>query len=44
MHHGDLSSKIDLMELENLENLYALGAVEQLKGEILIMNSNRSWY
>ena len=39
MHHGDLSSKIDLMELENLENLYALGAVEQLKGEILIMNS-----
>ena len=39
MHQGDLSSKIDLIDLEKLENLYALGAVEQLKGEILIMNS-----
>lgn len=39
MHKGDLSAKIDLRSLSNLKNLYALGAVENLDGEILILNS-----
>ncbi|HFA50945.1 MAG TPA: hypothetical protein ENJ95_18195 [Bacteroidetes bacterium] len=36
MHKGDLSAKKDLQELAGTPNLYALGAVENLKGEILI--------
>jgi acetolactate decarboxylase len=39
MHKGDLSSKINLATLSP-ENLYALGAVENLKGEILVLNGN----
>lgn len=40
MHKGDLSAKISLQELQDKEQLYALGAVEELKGEILVLNSN----
>jgi len=39
MHKGDLSAKVKLSEFENIENLYALGAIENLKGEIQIFNS-----
>jgi len=39
MHAGNLTSRMALSELENLENLYALGATENLKGEIQIFNS-----
>ena len=40
MHKGDLSAKIvtDTL-LKKYSNLYGLGAVENLKGEILILNS-----
>ncbi|WP_394330741.1 acetolactate decarboxylase [Cesiribacter andamanensis] len=38
MHKGDLSSRIHLQELAGKKNLYALGAVAGLKGEILILN------
>jgi len=36
MHKGDLSSKASLSDLKNIEHVYALGALENLKGEILI--------
>lgn len=39
MHENDLSAKIDLNSLSEREHLYALGALENLKGEILIMDS-----
>jgi acetolactate decarboxylase len=39
MHQGDLSSQIALKELKEKKALYALGAVENLKGEILIWDS-----
>ena len=39
MHKGDISAKVDLRDLEITENLYALGALESLKGEIMILNS-----
>ena len=39
MQAGDISSKITLKELENRKHLYALGAVENLKGEILVLDS-----
>ncbi len=39
MHNGDISAKISLADLKNEPNLYALGAVENLKGEILILKS-----
>lgn len=38
MHKGDLSAKANLIDFENLKGLYALGAVENLKGEILILD------
>lgn len=38
MHKGDLSAKTSLSEFEHIENLYALGAIENLKGEIQIFN------
>ena len=38
MHKGDLSAKCNLKDFENLKGLYALGAVEDLKGEILILD------
>ncbi len=36
MQKGDLSANIDLQELSETPHLYALGAVENLKGEVLI--------
>lgn len=41
MQH-DLSSKISLDSLENTKNLYALGAISGLKGEILVIDSRPS--
>ena len=40
MINGDITPKMQLSELEGLENLYALGAVGNLKGEIQIFNSD----
>lgn len=39
MHKGDLSAHISLSDLQNNENLYALGAIEGLDGEIVVWNS-----
>lgn len=39
MHKGDLAAKYSLQEFDGEKNIYALGAVEDLKGEILILNS-----
>ena len=39
MHKGDLSSKVSLSDFKNLKNFYALGAMQNLKGEIQIFNS-----
>lgn len=39
MHLGDLSAKADLKDFEHAEHLYALGAFENLKGEIQIFDS-----
>lgn len=39
MHNGDISAKFDLQELENVSNIVALGAAENLDGEIIILNS-----
>lgn len=39
MRKGDVSAKADLAEYEHTENLYALGAVGNLKGEIQIFDS-----
>lgn len=38
MHKGDLSAQADLIDFQNTKNFYALGAVENLKGEILILD------
>ena len=38
MQKGDISAKVDLKEFENIEHLYALGAIENLKGEIQIFD------
>lgn len=40
MHKNDLSAKVDLSVYENKEHLYALGAIENLKGEIQIFNGH----
>ena len=39
MHKGDLSAKVSLSEFKHLKNFYALGAMENLKGEIQIFDS-----
>ena len=39
MHKGDISAKVDLKEFENATHFYALGAMENLKGEIQIFDS-----
>ncbi|MBL4663222.1 MAG: decarboxylase [Flavobacteriaceae bacterium] len=39
MHKGDLSEKANLLDFENREHFYALGAIENLKGEIQIFDS-----
>ena len=38
MHKGDLSSKANLQDFENTKHLFALGALENLKGEILVFD------
>ena len=38
MHKGDLSAKINLNDLSGQEHLYALGAVADLKGEVLVLD------
>ena len=39
MKKGDITAKADLDTLQNIQNLFALGAVENLKGEIQILDS-----
>jgi len=39
MHNGDISAKANLSDFEHTEHFYALGAMENLKGEIQIFNS-----
>ncbi len=39
MHDADISAKVDLEDFKNTPNFYALGAIEGLKGEIQIFNS-----
>ena len=39
MHKGDISAKANLQDFASEEHLYALGALENLKGEILILDS-----
>ncbi len=39
MHKGDISAKIKLSFFEEQNHFYALGAIENLKGEIQIFNS-----
>lgn len=38
MQRNDVSAKINLNDIKNKQNLYALGAAENLKGEIQIFN------
>ncbi len=38
VHQADISAKVNLQTLEEQPHLYALGALENLKGEILILN------
>ncbi|MFK7781471.1 acetolactate decarboxylase [Psychroserpens sp.] len=39
MHKGDISSKVELKKFETIEHFYALGAIQNLKGEIQIFDS-----
>lgn len=39
MKDADISAKVDLSEFKSTKNFYALGAIENLKGEIQIFNS-----
>lgn len=39
MHKGDISAQADLTDFKNTQHFYALGAMENLKGEILILDS-----
>lgn len=38
MHKGDIASKFSLSELKDKDHIYAIGAVENLKGEIQIFD------
>jgi acetolactate decarboxylase len=38
MHEGDISAKADLKAFHSQDHIYALGALENLKGEILILD------
>lgn len=38
MHQGDIDAKMDLASFERKEHLYAIGAIERLKGEIQIFD------
>lgn len=40
---GDLESRFDLLDLKNKNNIYALGAGKDLKGEIQVFNSRSSY-
>ena len=40
MHKGDLSAKANLADFANRKHLYAIGALENLKGEIQIWDSH----
>jgi len=42
MQKGDVSAKANLKDFENAKHFYALGAIENLKGEIQIFNSKPS--
>ena len=42
MHEGDISAKVDLKNFENTEHFYALGAIENLKGEVQIFDGKPS--
>jgi len=39
MQKGDISGKVELSKFKDVKNFYALGAIENLKGEIQIFNS-----
>ncbi len=39
MHKGDITSKVSLIEFSNDKNFFAIGACENLKGEIQIIDS-----
>ena len=39
MHKGDISAKVDMEGFENSKHFYALGALENLKGEVQIFDS-----
>ena len=39
MQKGDISAKANLKDFENTEHFYAIGAFENLKGEIQIFDS-----
>ena len=39
MHNGDISAKISLQEFSTRAHIYALGAEENLKGEVMIWDS-----
>jgi acetolactate decarboxylase len=38
MHKNDISSKADLLDLKDQSHTYALGAIAELKGELLILD------
>ena len=38
MHKGDISAQANLKDFQDKKHLFALGAVEQLKGEVLILD------
>lgn len=40
MHKSDVTAYADLNDFKDVEHLYALGAVEGLKGEILVLDGN----
>ena len=42
IHHGNLSSQVDLNSLSGITNLYAIGPVTGLQGEITIYNGTPS--
>lgn len=42
MHKGDISAKAALKDIKKVKHLYALGAIEDLKGEIQIFDSHPS--
>jgi acetolactate decarboxylase len=42
MHKGDISAKADLLDFKETNHFYAIGAIENLKGEIQIFDSKPS--